>query len=52
MAGSCWRNCIEAVIAIAETAIDNGADGIDIYFFNSDSIFKTKEEIRNITVSL
>lgn len=50
MAGYRWDNCIEAVIAIAETAIDNGADGIDIYFLNSDNIFKTKEEIRSITV--
>jgi hypothetical protein len=52
MAGFSWTTCIEAVIAITETAIDNGADGIDIYFLNSDYIFKTKEEIRSITVGL
>ncbi len=52
MTGPRWTNCIEAVIAIAETAIDNGADGIDIYFLNSDSYFRTKEVIRSITVRL
>lgn len=45
-----WQQCVEAVIEIANTAIDYDADGIDIYFLNSDSIFKMKDEVRGVTV--
>jgi hypothetical protein len=39
-----------SVTAIAEVAIDNERDGIDIYFLNLDVIFKVKDEARGITV--
>ncbi|KAF8959222.1 hypothetical protein BDZ97DRAFT_1761559 [Flammula alnicola] len=44
-----WQQCVQAVTAIADTAIDNNTDGIDIYFLNSDAIFKMKDEVRGIT---
>ena len=45
-----WQQCVQAVTAITEVAIDNERDGIDIYFLNSDVIFKVKDEVRGITV--
>ena len=50
MAGTKWQDCVQAVTAIAEFSIDNERDGIDIYFLNSDVIFKVKDEVRDITV--
>jgi hypothetical protein len=47
-----WQQCTQAVIEIADKAIDNDTDGIDIYFLNSDTIFRMKDEIRGITVRI
>jgi hypothetical protein len=52
MSGARWRNCIAAVVATVETALDNGAYGIDIYFLNSDHAFAMKDEVQNVSVSL
>jgi hypothetical protein len=45
-----WQQCVQAVTAIAEAAIDNESEGIDIYFLNSDIIFKVKDidEVRGV----
>ena len=45
-----WQECVQAVIGIANTAIDNDQDGIDIYFLNSDNVFKMKDEVHGVTV--
>jgi hypothetical protein len=45
-----WQECVQAVIGIANTAIDNDQDGIDIYFLNSDNVFKVKDEVHGVTV--
>ncbi len=45
-----WDECVQAVIGIADTAIDNDQDGIDIYFLNSDNVFSMRNEVENVTV--
>ena len=44
-----WNQCVDALVAISDTAIDYDTDGIDIYFLNSNVIFRMKD-IQSINV--
>ncbi|KAF8632505.1 hypothetical protein AX15_001839 [Amanita polypyramis BW_CC] len=46
-----WDQCVDAVIAVSDTAIDYSTNGIDIYFLNSDDFFRMRD-LRNINVRI
>ncbi|KIJ46262.1 hypothetical protein M422DRAFT_778531 [Sphaerobolus stellatus SS14] len=43
-----WDQLKKALIDLANTAIDHDTDGIDMYFLNSNDVFKMKDQIRNV----
>lgn len=45
-----WDELVKALIAIADKAVDEDTDGIDMYFLNSNNVFKMKDEVQNIMV--
>jgi hypothetical protein len=47
-----WTECLAAVGAVANKAVDNGASGIELHFFNSNNVFKFKDEIRGVAVRI
>lgn len=46
--GSKWTELNNALIGISGTAIDYDADGIDLYFLNSNDKFKFRDEIHGV----
>lgn len=45
-----WTELNNALIGISNTAIDYDADGIELFFLNSDNKFVFKDEIRGVQV--
>jgi len=44
MSGHRWAECVTAVTAIVNKAVDCGAIGIELHFFNSHAIFNLKQQ--------
>lgn len=45
-----WTELNNAIISISNTAIDYDADGIDLFFLNSDEKFVSKDELKGVQV--